>query len=374
MELKQNISFAPFLIAGLIAGVLLSVLHYSTNITSIFPSLWASFYALFFLFAHSYERNKSILLVSTLLASLLAALPLAWQFQSLENSINTPFSAILLSLVSAYALNTFNMHYQANQFKFQYALLFYAVWDTFVHILVALFFASVCWFLIFITDLLFRFLNISLIDQLISKAWFSITSTVLYLSIGLWIAATANQVIRSIRMILLLICRYLMIPLSLIGIVFFMGLVFKGMQTTTEVPYSLSVLMSFLSIVFINGIYQAGQTPQPTSALYIGICRAYLYITPFFPLLVLLFMVGKPLNVSHFQFLISSLILLAYNIAYAVIAFRSKLFLSNAMEKINIVFVFILIFITVCAFNAGVLELFPKSNTVYKSPPSTSIS
>lgn len=365
MESKQDISFIPFLIAGLVAGVFLSVLHYSTNITSVFPSLWASFYALLFLFAYPYERNKSVLLVSTLLASLLAAIPLAWQFYNLENSINTPFSAIILSLVSAYALNTFNMHYQVNKFNFQYAALFYAVWDTFVHILVALFFALVCWFLIFVTDLLFRFLNISLIDQLIGKAWFSITTTVLYLSMGLWIAATANQVIRSIRVILLLICRYLMIPLSLIGIVFFIGLVFKGMHTTTEAPYSLSVLMSFLSIIFINGIYQEGRTPKPTSALYIGICRAYLYITPFFPLLVLLFMVGKPLTVSHFQFLISSLMLLAYNIAYAVIAFRSKLFLSSAIEKTNIVLAIVLIAVTVCAFNSPVLSLLPKSNKVF---------
>lgn len=365
MPIKEKNSWLPFPTVGFITGALLALL--ATNqftFLSIFPTsgkilsyshthtlffFWIGFYALMFLLAHPNAQSLKRLIFITLIPSLLASLPYCW------GGYNTA-SQFFLMIFSAYALNAFHINYQTNGRTCSYQTLFYAVWDTLIKLLIALFFTLLCWFILYLGASLFDFINIKFFSILISKAWFISWVTALLVSIGLYIATQTENVVRNIRMILLLMCRYLFIPLAIISILFVGSLLIVTSQQ--HIQFDSQYLFSsiaFLCVLFLNGIYQDGYVEKPYPIFLLWICRFFIFITPIFTsiaLYVFYFHSGNNsisengFNTDNFPYLLNLSLLFIYNMTYALIAMCRQKQWFKQIERANIVLAIFLITVT----------------------------
>lgn len=353
---KRTISFLPFLLTGIITGSLLAYLHENTSIDSSFPSLWVSYYGLMFLLAYPFKQSLKSLCMTTLIVSLLASSVFSWQIDNFIKYSST-LSAFLLTLINAYALNALHIHYHQKKFKFEYAVLFDAVWDTVGQLLICLLFLILCWFLIFLTAGLFSVIGIKWIEQLINKSWFDFLSSAIYISMGLWIAEKTNSVVRNIKVIFLSMCRYLLIPISVLSLIYCPLLVIKNIQLYQQILISDSqfFMLVFLSLILINGVYQDGKviTPYPSYLMkLITIAIGVLSIFAIWGLYDIYFnnIVINKWNQFNYQFFISIFLLTGYAVSYAIIALRKESPWFKSIEKTNITLAIMLIVITECAF------------------------
>lgn len=383
----QKITFYPFLAVGVIAGGLLAfiVTDIPHTFLAIFPTpkngspyalryllyYWIGFYGLMLLLAYPYARSLKRLTVMTLIPSLLASLPFYW-----GGSYSA--SQFFLMLLSAYALTAFHINDQANQFHCDYPTLFYAVWDTFVKLLITLFFSLFCWLVLFLCAALFDFISIHFFTQLIAKVWFDCWITAVFISTGLYIVTKTAHVVQNIQSILLLICKYLFIPLAIIGIVFIVALLVKTSQhhITLSSQYMFSTI-GFLSALFLNGIYQDGLTekPYPTVLLWIG--HVFIVITPIFTLLALYTsyfhgynnLSAHGWNSDNFPFVFNILLLLLYNAIYAIIALFPQKQWFKPIERANILLAIVLIALALITTHPLFTQQFPTFTAAHPIAP-----
>lgn len=319
-------------------------------------SLWLGIYGLMFLLTYPHKKTVLPILLSAIIPSYLAAIPFIWQF----NHNHTAFLTYAICTSSAYALNAFHIHYQTHRFCLDYKTLFYAVWDTFSQLFVASLFLLICWIILLLTDQLFQFVGITIIKTLISKSWFDVWCSSVFVGIGLFITTQVNQIVSSIRTVLLLLCRYLFLPLSIIGIFFIATFIMKRLDhhnaSATQIIF---LSIAFLSVLFLNGTYQAGGSTTPYSRFLFWICRVFLWIAPIFSLIALynIYHVGAyPIvqdgfNSSNFPYFIGALLLFMYNACYAIIALCRETPWFKSIEKTNVILAIVLIATTVLAFN-----------------------
>lgn len=369
MKTEQKISSYPYLIIGAIAATLLALLnHYA--IKNYLPSLWISLYGLMFLLAYPQKKSLLRLICSSFIPSFLASIPLLWE----HNAISAPFSAFFITCLCAYALNAFHMHYQSDRFHFNYQHLFYAVWDTAIQLFIVFLFVLLCWFILYVCGQLFEFIDINLIKILIRKSWFQVWSSTFFVAMGLLITAKTNAVICNMRIILLLICRFLFVPLAIIGNLFAIGFIMSRWHHPNALPTHVMFLsIAFLSALFINGIYQDGHSEKPYPPTLFWICQVFLWITPLFSLIALHGIYYDGANPIHqngfdtnnFPYFIATLLLLTYNSCYAFIAMRRENPWFRSIQKINIVLATILIIVTVTVFNQWNMKRFPTPHFNY---------
>jgi len=379
MEFNRTVSVYPFLIVGIVAGTLLALLVSSVSLFpfGFFPLakntlphafthtlfyFWTGFYALMFLLAYPHKQSLTKILFVTLIPSFIASLPFYWQ------SYYT-VSQLELILFSAYALNAFHINYQTNGFHLSYQTLFYAVWDTFIKILIALFFAILCWTILFLCRELFSLVGIQLFKQLISHRWFNVWVTSLFISIGLYIATQTNTVVHNIRIVFVLMCQYLLIPLAIIGILFILAFLISTYQTHLPTHgKSLFFPIALLCVLFLNGLYQDGSSEKLYPNFLLWICRIFLWITPIFSLLALyaIYTQGynsiqvNGFNTKNFSDFLNTFLLLIYNITYAVIAMRRGKQWLKPIEYANVVLAIVLIGVTLFTTNQAFIKHFPQ--------------
>lgn len=386
----QKISFYPFLAVGLIAGGLLALIVTDIPHTflAIFPTpkngspyalryllyYWIGLYGLMFLLAYPYARSLKRLCVMTLIPSVLASLPFYW-----GGSYSA--SQFFLMLLSAYALTAFHINDQANKFHCDYPTLFYAVWDTFVKLLIMLFFTLFCWLVLFLCAALFDFIGIHFFTQLIAKVWFDCWITAVFMSMGLYIATETAHVVQNIKSVLLLICKYLFIPLAIIGILFIVALVIKTSQhhITLTSQYLFSTI-GFLSALFLNGVYQDGLVGKPYPTVLLWICRIFIWMTPIFTLLAIYanYFNGynnistNGWNSDNFPFLFNLLLLLLYNVTYAIIALFPQKQWFKPIERANILLAIVLIAVTTITTHPLFTQQFPTFTAAHPVAPTQS--
>jgi hypothetical protein len=202
--------------------------------------------------------------------------------------------------------------------------------------MITFFFMILCWAILQLCASLFALLNLTFLKTLISKASFDIACTGFFVSMGLFITTQTQHIIQQIRVILLLICRYLLIPLSLIGIIFVITSLIVFTQQHVTLNQTLLLSVAFLCVTFVNGTYQDANINQLPRFL-LKLIKLFLWITPIFTLLALYALIfqgnnniaGHGINVGNFVYLITILLLLTYNIAYAIIALRQQSWLIN---------------------------------------------
>ena len=357
----KKTSFTPFLLVGLIAGASLAYLNQLHHPTYL-PYVWIIFYGLMFLIAYPCKRSLVLLLISTTVPSLLASIP----FISELSLANMPVSVFFLGVISAYALNAFHIYFHQSEKNYQ--TLFFAVWDTFIKLSIAFIFTLICWIILFLCSALFKIIGIGFFNTLLSRSWFEIGISAVFMSIGLYITTQTHHIIQSIRVILLLICQYLFVPLAMIGILFIITLIVKEIRHPQPLSNEFTFLaIAFLSVFFTNGVYQSGLSENPYPAFLCWICRIFLWITPFFALMALyaIYQHGDHcicktgLNRDNFFFLISAALVLVYSISYAVIALLGEKPYFRSIEKTNILLAIFLIFVTLITTNPWVITKIP---------------
>lgn len=356
----RTLTIYPFLTVGVIVGALFAFLisHFSIpTLSGIFPLhgkgispsyisflyYWIGFYGLLFLLAYPNAQSLTKLVITTFVCSLLAGFPFYWSHYDSS-------SQFFLMLFSAYAINAFHIHYHSNHFQLSYQALFCAVWDTFVKLMMALFFTLLCWIILFSTATLFKLINIFFFSRLISTNWSNAWLTAILFNIGLYIPSKINSVVRNIRTVFLYICRYLFIPLAIIGIIFIAAFFIKNNQHL-DTNTSTLLFIPFLCVIFLNGVYQDGLIEKPYPTFLMWICRLFLWVTPIFTLLALhnIYFSGynniseHGFNVHNFFYFLNTTLLLIYNLTYFVIALGWQKQWLKPIEHCNIVLAIIVI-------------------------------
>ncbi len=376
MQSTQKISIYPFLIIGFVTGTLLALLatHISQFAYGVVPNTkqyafmhilfycWIGSYGYMFLLAYPDAQSLKRLIFITLIPSFISSLPNYWE------SYHT-FAQMALMFSSAYALNVFHMHYQKQGFQFSYQTLFYAVWDSFVKMFIAFCFSILCWIILFLASELFSLTGVVFLKNLIRHSWFAILSTSVFTSIGLYIATKTNNVVRNTRIVLITICRYLLIPLAIVSILFVIFAIVLAYQHhlhfTRQYIFS---SIALLSVLFINGVYQEGSIEQPYPIFLLWICRVFLWITPIFPLLALYAayyhsdnnIMSNGFNTNNTPFIINAVILLVYTLCYAVIAIRRQKPWLKSIERVNVALGIFLIFATLVTTYPAFVKHFPQ--------------
>ncbi len=358
METNKNLSLPIYLIAGVLAGLGLALLiHYKSE--DIFIYLWISFYGVMFLLAQAESSSLFKALLTTLIISFLACSPFHW-----INSSTGP-NSIFLPIISAYALNSFHLAYQREGFKQTYTTLFHAVWNTFVKSLVTIFFIGICWLILKIWAALFDLISINLFTRLFNEPTFIIGITALFAAMGLYITEQANKVIQSIRFLLLLICKWLLPVLSIIGMLFLLCWALAAIFSTKAFSLNPYIFFAYsvVFILFLNGVLQDGSSEQPYNKILASIIKIATILFPFFALVILYLIIfpsttstgyipmyqtnsisKQGLNSYNFNFLISAALLLLYSITYAFCAIRRRHAWTSCLSKSNIVLaVFVII-------------------------------
>lgn len=355
---RKQATLVPFLLIGLLGGGLLAFLmtHISSSPIGILSFAtpqsarspmhllfydWISFYGVMFLLSWPTAQSVKRLIFITLIPSVIASVPYYWRGD------NTT-AQFFLTILSAYALNAFHMNYEANGFHIHYSTLFHAVWDTFVKLFITLFFTLLCWIILYLCGALFNFIDIKFLSQLIEKSWFSVWVTAFFVSMGLYIVTHTDNVVRNMRMVLLLICKFLFIPLAIISIIFIASLlVMMHQHHFTFKSESLFSSIAFLSVLFLNGIYQGGLAEKPYPAVFNLIGRIFIGITPVFVGLAIYTVYSQGLDSHNFACFLNLSLLLVYTIAYAIIAFLPQKSWFKGIETTNIVLAIVLILMTV---------------------------
>lgn len=351
----EKISAWPFIVIGCIGSALLALLS-ASGTPHTWLTWWMGFYGLMLLLVpvnlHSLAK-WNLTNIAPILLSLLASLPFYW-------TTSWAFAPFGILFFSALALNAWHIQYQKNRFAFSYSALFHAVWDSFIKLSITLFFVLLCWIIVLICNVLFKSIQITLIDTLIKKTWFDVFISGVFASAGLYIASISENVIYHVRTILIMICRYLLIPLSVIGILFILLTAIKIIQTHT-LPRSRFefLLMAFLSGLFLNGIYQDGKAQDYYPRFLFWLCRIFIWITPIFPLFALHTLYFREFDIRTFSDIMNASVLLLYNTTYAVIAMGRQKPLFKPIEKANVMLSIILIAAALLSSNPWITSHIP---------------
>ena len=366
--MKNSASATLFLLVGLIIGGLLA-LSERMHISSHLPFIWLSTYGFMFLLALPYAKKLSSLLLITFIPSFLASIPCLWLL-----NVSIPyFSSVILATISAYALNALQLQYHQRRFEFSYAILFHAVWDTFIQLFITAIFTVLCWIMLSLAASLFHLVNIDFLRKLLSRNWFECWCTALFVSGGLYITTQTRDIIRNIRGILLLICQYLFIPLAIIGLIF---IILSLATRALSFNQTYFITIAFLSAIFINGIYQDGAAKNPYKKWVANLGQLFLIVTPLFSLLALCAVIfnggnnikANGFNTANFPFFLNIIILLIYNFSYAFIALLREKTWLRSIEKTNIVLAFLLIGFTLLTTNPWFLKALPTpKNNAYSN-------
>lgn len=379
MNISQKMTLPTFIITGLITGILLAMLSPGVldpmtvaSPARAFIIAWVKLYGLLFLLGYPYAQSCRQLIITTAIASFLASMPLYfWTSHKTLSQYN-------LILLSAYAINAFHIHYCANQWRTTYSTYFEAVWGTATKLLIAGIFMAACWAVLYLCGELFALIHFDAIKTLNQSRFFEIFATTFFISTGLFVASKVANIVRNIQQLVTLACQYLLIPLSIMGILFIFGSVITAAQySITQSSQAALLGIAVLSVIFLNGYYRDGNSENNQHPALQWILRAFLWATPLFTLRALYVVYELDPNCIHLRgfnignasnFICVSLLLI-YNIAYAIMAMSSKKIWFKHIEKINIILGVLLITVSTLTAYRGFLPVTPDFSYL-QSPPS----
>src|SRR3989338_4618595 len=224
---------------------------------------WVFLYAAFFFFAYPFAQSITRLLFITLIPSFLAALPFAWQANAHLYVVASGTST--LSFLSAFALNAFHIHYQANGVHHHYRTLFFAVWNTIVQFIITVLFLILCLIIFYLLSSLFTSIGMNFLSELLNKGWFLVWIGMFLFSVSMLITTKTQKMVEQTCAIVITICKYLFPVLSVIGIIFLIAILFTYFFTHHAIKFTSAsyATLAFISAFFLNAIYQDGTIENP---------------------------------------------------------------------------------------------------------------
>lgn len=364
MPENSKISAVPFLVIGLLVAASLAFLKQQQVVNQLIY-VWIGFYGLMFLLAYPSANSLVRLCVVTPVFSYFASVPIVWQLQN--NYI--PFTAFLVILANACAWNAFHVAYQENQRTLAYESLFSAVYDAVIKLIVACFFAGICWFIIILWGNLFESLGIHFFARLFAKNWFGIGSASFFFAVGLLIATQTHLIVHYAKMISALIMYYLFPVLAVIGIAFLAsaGVVFLTKNSAMTLAPNSFLLLALLSVVFANGVFfQPEQMKNPYAPVLRWVLIIFLMITPIFTAIALYHIIQTifkhGLHFAILSELVTAVLLFLYNVCYAYLMVLSESRWFSCVKKINISLAIFLMLLSFAAYNPWIMEKMSKQS------------
>jgi len=373
MKQLENISNNPKLlitiIYGILGGLALGILK-DYGVSSIRPYSWISLFGYMFLLA--YDKNnslgKSILL--TFIASGLISETWAG-----PNS-GTTFSGFLLIVITTYAINAYYVAYQKAGYPFSYPHLFHAVWDTINKLLITLLITITACILVMLTASIFTSVNLKFISDFLTDPATLWTVLYAFSMAGLYIADLSENVIKQLRTLLLNTCKLFLPVLSAITIGYLIMLIFP-LILGSRVAFNFTTYQSIalLGILFINGVFQIGETDQPYPAKLTRVVNIFISVMPIINLLSIYTIftsydfeyhpiLSRGLDATNFMPLMLTLLLLAYSLGYCLVLNRSKKRWMSAIKNANIYLGYLVILITLITNNTLFSnKIFPVKKT-----------
>lgn len=358
----MNYTIRVFLIIGIICGGLLAYAPQYSNMPSKFIvsiwDYWVGFFGITFLLVYQNKHCLYRLIFSSVIASFLSALPFAWQIP-----LSGSLSVFLLCVANAYTINALHLKYSRNQLVDNTS--FDVLWDPACQLFIALCFALLCSAILYAWGELFAYINITFFQTLFKMPKFYIWAFALFFSMGLFITTQSNHFIQQYRFIVFTICRYLLPPLAIIGIVFVVSACIAFIFTPHTVSFASNrnfffLYFSFFSALFFNGIYQTETSKNPYSPFLSWIIRIFLWIAPLFALLVFYSVYRNVMIAENFAYAVNILLLLLYNVSYAVINLRTPINWFT-LQRVNTILGIILILATLFSTNPWVIQKLPKT-------------
>lgn len=170
-----------------------------------------------------------------------------------------------------------------------YPELFEHAWQNALTLALAALFTGICWVVLHLWASLFKLINIDLFEDLFTEKAFIYLATGAMVGLGILLGRTQQGPIRVARQILLAICKGLLPLLAFIAVLFIVSLPFTGLEPLwgTRSAAGLLIALTALLIIFVNAVYQDGNTGTPYPAWLRKVVEAGLLVMPLFSLLAL---------------------------------------------------------------------------------------
>lgn len=366
--MNQNYLVKRALITGLLIGFIYSLLlHFKIENTFLYAFI--SLFGLFFIFATNQTKKISKPLLSSILCSLLASIPVFfWQIIKTP----TPTATFFIALSSAYAINAFHIAYYNHKTWLSYKNLFYAVSNSGISLFITMIFTTISWMLLYLCEALFEIINTNL-SIITASIWFTPIYLSLATAMGLYISLSAKKITTNIRIIIASVCKFLLPLLAIISLLFLVawGFSYKTTLTSFETIQWLFLSIAILSLLLFNGVYQEGWTKKPYPKIVQNIVHIFLIISPVFSILSLYFFIKTADFVSSDKvaMICNYFLIILYNVSYAIAACLRQKPWMNGIKKINITLAFVLIITALTTNNIWFNHLFAP---LFKNPNPTS--
>ncbi|HTJ64071.1 MAG TPA: DUF4153 domain-containing protein [Alphaproteobacteria bacterium] len=141
-----------------------------------------------------------------------------------------------------------------------YPFYFDAAWKLALQLLLSGLFVGLFWLILALGNQLLKLVQITVLDTLIDRAWFSIPVTTLALSTAIHLTDVRASMIEGTRTLVLIVLSWLLPGIALIVGIFLAALPFTGLQPLWRTSHAGFILLAVASafIVLINAIHRDG--------------------------------------------------------------------------------------------------------------------
>ncbi len=239
------------------------------------------------------------------------------------------WTLVLAASIALYILLPFIQIFQASgQTSFPYPELFRHSWNNFFIGALAGGFSGLYWALIELWAALFKILGIMIFRDIFHSDAFRLITLSAVFGMGIALGRENDAIINTLRRVTLALFRFLMPLLAVIALLFLAVLPFTGLgplwKTGMASPLLLNLLV--LMILFINAVFQDGETALPYPRAIRAVVEAALLAMPVFAALAL-YSIGLRIGQyglmpERFYALLFGLIAVLYGAGYAAAVLR----------------------------------------------------
>lgn len=349
-------SKTPFIIIGTLQAATLAFISINseilTNDTFFCLSSFIINFGLVFLLAYN-PKSISKLIIIDVIYSLLATMVLYW---SSKNNYN--FFLFWLSMFSVYSSICFiQTRFDTNNWQLinNYPTLFKKSWDLICILFCITFFSLLAWLVLYVGAYLCFSIGINYFNYFISKSEFVSFITPIMAVTSLYLLMRHQNIIYFMRIVLLNFCLILLPALSLIGLIYFIALLWQIINhqiNLTAINNSWVIAFIWLGILFTNAVYQDGK--YQVKIRYYGTAVKILCVLMVLCSIENIYVFfNNPHTLTAFNLLtfITYSLLLAYSFFYTISNSGLTSMDSSLFEKTNIVLTIIIITIVLAIQN-----------------------
>lgn len=226
-------------------------------------------------------------------AGLLAAvcLPLSvWAGWSATGAPDLNQAAVLAPFAASLAVGLFvalpylQCRLAHGRWRAPYRELFEHGWQNALTLILTAAFVGICWAVLGLCAVLFKLIGIGLFADLFSTRSFVHLATGTMVGLGVLVGRTQQRPVQIARQILFAIFKGLLPLVALIALLFVASLPFTGLEALWKTRSATLILMCLIAtvVLFVNAVYQDGESEPPYPRWLRGVVDAALLTLPVF--------------------------------------------------------------------------------------------